>query len=206
MQVDAVVFDIGNVLIEWNPERAFDAMIGPDRRAAFFDAVPLHALNDRVDAGANFHALWNDAAREYPDWAAEIGLWRDNWLRLASPAIPHSVRLLRALRARGIPVLALTNFGIETWDMALPVYPFLAEFDRHFISAELRLIKPDPAIYAALEDQTGYDPRRLLFTDDRQDNIDAAATRGWQVHHFDGPSGWAARLVASGLLTEEQAR
>ena len=205
MTVDAVVFDIGNVLIEWNPERAFDAMIGPERRAAFFDAVPLHALNDRVDAGENFHDLWTRTAGEFPDWAGEIALWRDNWLRLAAPAIPHSVRLLRALRGRGVPVLALTNFGIETWDMALPEYPFLAEFDRHFISAELRLIKPDPAIYEVVEHETGIAPDRLLFTDDRHDNIRAAADRGWQVHLFDGPAGWAARLVKAGLLTKEQA-
>lgn len=205
MSIEAVVFDIGNVLIEWNPERAFDEMIGPERRRAFFDAVPLHARNDRVDAGENFHLVWQQAAQEFPDWAPEIALWRDNWLRLASPAINRSVRLLRALRARRVPVFALTNFGVETWQMALPEYPFLAEFDRHFISAELKLIKPDPAIYAVLETESGVSANKLLFTDDRQDNINAAAARGWHVHLFDGAAGWAARLVDEGLLTKEEA-
>ncbi len=205
MKPQAVVFDIGNVLIEWQPERFYDAAIGPDRRRAMFDAVDLHAMNDRVDLGENFHDVVYVAAEEYPEWRAEIQMWHDNWADMASPVIPHSVRLMKALQARGVPVFSLTNFGIETYDLAATYYPFLRAFDRDFISGHMRMIKPDPMIYQTLEQTSGVAPTALLFTDDRADNIAAAAERGWQTHLFDGPAGWADRLVATGLLTEDQA-
>ncbi len=205
MSVKAVVFDIGNVLIEWNPERFFDAQIGAARRAEMFAAVDLHAMNERVDLGEPFRPQVMALAEAHPDWASEIALWHDRWLEMASPAIPRSVRLLRALRARGVPVFALSNFGVETFAIAEAHYPFFAEFDARFVSGHLRMAKPEAPIYAALERETGMAPENLLFTDDRADNIAAAQARGWQVHHFTGPDGLAERLVVEGLLTEAEA-
>jgi 2-haloacid dehalogenase len=144
-------------------------------------------------------------AEAYPRWRAMIRLWFDNWIDMASPAIPRSVRLLRALRARGVPVFALTNFGIGSFDHALAHYDFLGEFDRAFVSGRLGVIKPDPRIYEIVEQEGGVAPAALLFADDRSDNITAARARGWQTHLFTHPEGWAARLVAEGLLTESEA-
>lgn len=124
---------------------------------------------------------------------------------MASPAIDHSVRLMAALQAKGVPVFSLTNFGIQTYVIAAERYPFLNAFDRDFISGHLGVIKPDQGIYEALEQSSGVAPDRLLFTDDRHDNIAAAAARGWRTHHFAGPQGWADRLVAEGLLSVEEA-
>lgn len=206
MKVEAVVWDIGNVLIEWNPERFYDRVVGEPRRRAFFEAVAIHAMNERVDLGAVWEDEVSALAREHPDWAEEIEHWHGRWIEMASPEIPQSVRLLAALKARGVPFFALSNFGRETFAEALRHYPFLAGFDRAFVSAHLRLAKPDPAIYEAVERESGVAPDALLFTDDRPENIAAAAARGWQVHHFDGPGGLARRLVAEGLLAEEEAR
>jgi 2-haloacid dehalogenase len=114
--------------------------------------------------------------------------------------------LLRALRTAGVPVYALTNFGIQTFDVAEPVYPFLGEFERRYISGHMGVIKPDADIYAQLEADVPEQPDTLLFADDRQENLDAAAARGWHTHLFDHPAGWADRLVAEGLLTQEQAQ
>ena len=102
-------------------------------------------------------------------------------------------------------MVSLTNFGIQSYDHAAEHYPFLRAFDRDFISGHMGMIKPDPAIYAALEEGSGLSGDALLFTDDRIDNINAANARGWQTHHFIGPDGWADRLVAVGLLTEAEA-
>ncbi len=206
MTVQAVVFDIGNVLIEWQPERHYDRAIGEDRRRAMFAAVDLHAMNDRVDQGENFGQMVCECAASYPEWHDEIMLWHDDWLHMASPAIPHSVSLLRNLRCRDVPVFALSNFGIETFDIAKPVYPFLTEFDRSYISGHMGVTKPDAQIYAMVEADCGLPPESLLFADDRADNIDTATSRGWQTHLFDGPQAWAGRLVAEGLLNEEEAR
>lgn len=205
MTVDMVVFDIGNVLIEWNPERFYDARIGQARRAALFAEVPLLEMNDGVDRGADFLGSVSALAAAHPAWSEEIMCWHDNWIEMASPAIDRSVRLLRALRARGVPVLALSNFGVRTFEIASGHYPFLAEFDHRYISGHIGMIKPETQIYELLETTCGVAPGALLFTDDRADNCAVAAERGWQVHLFEGPDGWARRLVAEGLLTEEDA-
>jgi 2-haloacid dehalogenase len=205
MTVRAVVFDIGNVLIEWQPERFFDREVGEDRRRALFEAVDLHAMNDRVDSGEPFHDVLRETEAANPRFEREIRMWHDRWIELAAPAIPHSVRLMRALRARGVPVHALTNFGVETFALARTEYDFLSEFDQAFVSGHLQVIKPAAAIYAAVEEATGLPPGALLFADDRADNIAAASARGWRAHLFEHPEGWAARLVDEGLLTPEDA-
>lgn len=202
---EAVVFDIGNVLIHWQPERFYDTVMSPDDRTRMFAEIDLHAMNEAIDAGAPFRDTIYDWAARHPEWTDKIRLWHDNWLDMASPAIPQSVRLLRALKARGVPVFALTNFGDDTFAHAAPHYPFLAEFDRLYVSGRLKVTKPDPRIYAIVEEDSGIAPGRLLFADDREENIEAAQRRGWQVHHFDGPAGFAARLVTLGLLNEEEA-
>lgn len=205
MTIKTVVFDIGNVLLEWNPNRMFDAQIGPDRRRALFEQVDLNGMNLDVDRGAPFKARVEAEIAKHPNWAAEIQLWHDRWLEMASPAIDHSVRLMQALQAKGIPVVSLTNFGIDTYKTAAAQYPFLNAFDTDFISGHMQVIKPDPAIYEALEAKLGLSGAALIFTDDSEANIAAADARGWHTHHFTGPQGWADRLVAEGLLTPEGA-
>lgn len=205
MKPEVVVFDIGNVLIEWQPERFYDAEIGADRRKEMFSALDLHAMNERVDLGENFHDVVHGFADENPAWRVEIQMWHDRWINMASPVIDRSVRLMKALQARGVPVFSLTNFGVETYNLAATHYPFLRDFDRDHISGHMKLVKPDAAIYETLEDTCGVAPEALLFTDDRAENIDVAAKRGWQTHLFENPAGWADTLVDAGLLTKDEA-
>lgn len=204
--INAVIFDIGNVLIEWQPERHYDRIIGPEARHAMFAEVDLHAMNDAVDKGADLAQMAQIYAERYPHWRDEILRWHTDWIHMASPEIPHSVLLLRALRANGVPVFALTNFGTGTFAAARNHYPFLNEFDRCYVSGHMGIIKPDAEIYRQVEADCGIPPKTLLFTDDRADNIAAARLRGWQVHHFTGPKGWAARLVQAGLVSKEDAQ
>lgn len=205
MTLKAVVFDIGNVLMEWHPERMYDAAIGPARRKALFAEVPLSAMNEEVDRGAPFRDSVFALAKAHPKWRAEIEMWHDNWIDMAQPLIGHSVKLMAALQAKDIPVFSLTNFGCETYDMAAEHYPFMRAFDRDFISGHMKVIKPDPRIYDMLEAGSGLTGDALIFTDDRADNIAAAAARGWRTHLFEGPQGWADRLVSEGLLTPGEA-
>lgn len=204
-QPEAVVFDIGNVLIEWQPERFYDAAIGEDRRLEMFSDVDLHGMNELVDLGHHFTETVYSTAEKYPKWRGEIRMWHDRWIEMATPAIDHSVRLMKALQSKGMPVFSLTNFGIQSYDFAAKHYPFLRDFDRDFISGHMAVTKPDAAIYRMLEETSGLSGDALLFTDDRTDNIEAAKSFGWQTHLFEGPQGWADRLVAAGLLTQEEA-
>lgn len=205
MSVQAVVFDIGNVLIEWQPERYYDRVIGEDRRRAMFSEVDLHGMNDLVDQGHHFTDTIYNWAEKYPEWRDEIRMWHDNWIELAAPEIPRSVRLLRALRTKSVPVFALTNFGVQNFEYATTIYSFLNEFDRQYVSGRMKTVKPHKPIYEMVEVDCGLPPEALLFADDRMDNIETARSRGWQTHHFTGPDGWADRLVAEGLLTESEA-
>lgn len=205
MTIKAVIFDIGNVLIEWQPERFYDAAIGEARRRAMFDTVDLHDMNERVDLGHPFTETIYGTAEQYPEWREEIRMWHDRWIEMATPVIDHSVRLMKALQNRGVPVFSLTNFGVQSYDYAATHYPFLREFDRDFISGHMQVIKPDAKIYEMVEADSGLSGAALLFADDRQDNIDQAARRGWHTHLFEHPQGWADRLVAEGLLSADEA-
>ena len=202
--IDAVVLDIGNVLIGWDPEGFYDRRIGKERRRRLFAEVPLHEMNLRIDGGAPFAPTVDGVAAAHPGWAAEIRLWHDAWLEMTAPDKPQSVALMRAVRSKGVPVWALTNFGTETLALAEGAYPFLREFDRRFVSAEIGICKPEPGIYAVVEAQ-GVPRARLLYTDDSAANVAAAAERGWATHHFTGEAGWAARLIEEGILTEAEA-
>ena len=204
-QPQAVLFDIGNVLTRWQPEAFYDRVIGEDRRRALFAEVDLHRMNDIVDEGALFRETIYDWADRTPQWRAEIRMWYDRWIELASPRIEGAIALQRALRAKGVPVFALTNFGKYSFEEALPKMDFLTDFDRLYVSGRMGVIKPDPRIYEMVEDDCGLPPASLLFTDDRADNITAAARRGWRTHQFESWQGWAARLVAEGLLTQQEA-
>ncbi len=204
-QPQAVIFDIGNVLTRWQPEAFYDRVIGEDRRRALFAEVDLHRMNDIVDEGALFRETIYDWADRTPHWQAEIRLWYDRWIELTSPRIEGSIALQRALRAKGVPVFALTNFGKYSFEEALPKMDFLTDFDRLYVSGRMGVIKPDPRIYEMVEEDCGLPPASLLFTDDRADNITAAARRGWRTHQFESWQGWAARLVAEGLLTAKEA-
>ena len=203
--IEAVIFDIGNVLTRWQPEAFYDRVIGEDRRRALFGAVDLHRMNDDIDEGALFRETIYDWAARHPEWGQEVRMWHDRWIELASPRIEGSIALLRALRRKAVPVFALTNFGVNSYAAAVPLLDFLSEFDREYVSGRMGVIKPNPRIYEMVEQDCGIAPDRLIFTDDRADNIAAAAARGWQVHQFDGWEGWARRLVDEGLLSAQEA-
>lgn len=205
MTPEAVIFDIGNVLTRWQPEAFYDRVIGEERRRALFAAVDLHHMNDLIDEGALFRETIYDWADRYPAWGPEVRMWYDRWIELASPRIEGSIRLQRALRAKGVPVFALTNFGKHSFEEAVPMMDFLQDFDRLYVSGRMGVIKPDPRIYAMVEADCRIAPDRLLFTDDRADNITAAARRGWRTHQFESWEGWARRLVAEGLLSVGEA-
>lgn len=204
MTPEAVVFDIGNVLITWDPEGFYEKRLGKARAKRFFAETGIEAMNLEIDRGAAFAPTVRAQAERHPDWSEEILLWHSHWLDLAPQPIAPSVQLMQRLQECGVPVFALSNFGVEPFEIACAAYPFLTRFNRSFISGALRQIKPEPEIYATLEAQSGIPPDKLLFTDDRPENVDAARARGWQAHLFDGAPGWEQVLVASGLLKESE--
>lgn len=196
----AIVFDIGNVLIRWDPDQLYRQLVpDPEERRRMFETVDLHGMNDRVDSGHPFRETIYAEAEKHPEYRDLIRLWHDRWIEMARPVIEGSWAILRALRARGVPVFALSNFGVESFAYAETQYPELAEFDRRYISGHMRVTKPDPRIYEMVEADCGLTGAELFFTDDRDENIAAAASRGWQTHLFTTPDALAATLRRSGI-------
>lgn len=202
-RIEAVVFDIGNVLLGWQPQTFYDQLIGPDRRAALFSEVDLHGMNLRIDGGAPFRETIMAMRDAHPEWADEIEIWHNRWIEMLTPVISENVALLRSLRADGMPVFALSNFGTETFEMARSHFDFLDEFEHRFISGQLGVLKPDPEIYEILEKMTKIQPSTLFFIDDNADNIAMAAHRGWQTHHFHCPQQLRADIRNLGLKVPE---
>lgn len=192
--IKVVIFDIGNVLVEWQPERFFDTQIGPERRRELFAEVDLHGMNLAVDRGAPFEGSVRALADKHPEWADEIMLWHGGWSRMFGPVIARNVALLQDLRAQNIPVFALSNFGRETFDIACETHPFLKDFDRTYISGHLGVLKPEADIYAIVERESGIAPEHMFFIDDKPENIAAAEARGWVGHVFDSPDALLADL------------
>lgn len=198
---EVVIFDIGNVLITWHPERLYDQLLpDPAAREALFAKVDLHGMNDRIDRGAPFKETVYAEAEKHPEHADLIRAWHDRWIEMASPLIDDSWTLLRRLRAQGTAVHALSNFGIESFAYAETVYPMLSEFDRRFISGHMGVIKPEARIYEMVEEALGLSGAQIFFTDDRADNIEAAQSRGWQAHQFKAPKALATALADRGVL------
>lgn len=200
--VEAVVFDIGNVFLPWQPQAYYSAQFGPERTAAFFASVPIEAANAACDAGAPFPQVILDLIPQYPQWTREIEFWVAHWAHMIAPPHMDSVAILQELREAGVPCHALSNFGKETWEIACAQFEFLSWFDDTVISGHIGLTKPDPAIYAYLEDRVGLTGDQIFFTDDLEANIVAAQTCGWQALQFQEAASLRAKLVALGLLSE----
>jgi 2-haloacid dehalogenase len=197
----AVVFDVGNVLFHWDPEKLYARLIpDADDRRRFLTEICTPAWNLGFDAGEPMPAGVEAHAARHPDHAELIRRWWTGWAEMTGPQIDGSVACLHALKARGVPVLGLTNFAAETFAIARELYPVLNEFDLCVVSAEARCVKPDPRIYAILEERSGFAPAQLFFTDDSPANVAAAQARGWTAHLFEGPDGLQAALAAEGLL------
>jgi 2-haloacid dehalogenase len=198
--VQAVVWDIGNIFAVWDPESYYDRLIGRARRERFFSEARAHEMNAALDLGADVRATVAAHAETHPLWADEIRRWFEDWPETFREAVPGTEAVFAEAQASGLPMVALSNFGAETLEMARDLHPVLRRFDREFVSAHLGVAKPDPAIYAAVEEGLGLRGEALIFTDDKAENVEAAAARGWKVHLFEGAGGWRKRLVAEGVI------
>lgn len=198
--IKAVVWDIGNIFAMWEPEAFYDRRLGVEKRRRFFEEARPHAMNHDFDLGADGHELTRAHALKHPEWAEEIHMWVDAWSEMFSTVVPGSAEIVAELADRGIKQLALSNFGAETLEIAKGMHPALQRFDEEYVSAHLGVAKPDAAIYEALEKGSGLSGEALIFTDDKAENCEAAAARGWKTHLFENAEGWRARLKDEGLL------
>ena len=173
MPVKAVVFDLGGVLIDWDPRYLYRKLLADEAAVEEFLATVCTM-----------------------EWTLE----HERWPEMLGGDIPGAVELLAELRAAGVPLYALTNWSADTFGFARERFGFLGWFDGILVSGEERLVKPDPAIFELLAERFGLDPRETFYVDDSEVNVAAARELGFDAVSFTGPQRLRRDLAARRLL------
>jgi 2-haloacid dehalogenase len=195
------VFDIGNVLLEWDPRHLYRKIFVDDeeRMEMFLSNVCTVDWNLEQDRGRN----WAEAVAErialHPEWQEEISAFDTRWLEMVPGAITGTVAILERLRAAGVPTYAITNFSAEKFVVAREQFPFLGGFEDVVVSGEVGLVKPDPEIFALFLKRNGLDAGDCLFVDDVAANVATAQAAGFVAHHFTTPEAFVGVLRAHGF-------
>jgi 2-haloacid dehalogenase len=201
-RIDTVVFDIGKVLLDWDPRHLYRGLI-PEaaEMERFLAEVCTGAWNLEQDRGRPWEEAIAERIALFPRHAALIRAFRARWHEMIPGEVPGTMALLEALRARGVPLYAITNFAADTFAEAAERFPVLREgFRDVVVSGRERLVKPDPAIYRLLLERNGLAAARCLFIDDSEGNVRGAEAVGMRAHHFRDAATLAAELRATGLL------
>lgn len=198
--IGTVVFDIGNVLIPWNPRWLFRKLL-PDEAAVqrFLDEVDFDAWNAQQDAGRRFaHGIAQHGAR-FPHYRHLLQAYFDRWEESIAEPAADAVAVPRKLRAAGYRTLALTNFSMETMPRAVRLNPFLDEFEGMVVSGAEGVLKPDPAIYRLLCARHAVAPGSCVFIDDSVRNVEGARHVGMHALHFRSVDELVDDLAALGI-------
>ena len=201
----AVVFDLGGVLIDWNPRYLYRNLFGGDDAAmeAFLSEVTTQEWNGQQDAGRPWSEAIEVLAAKHPERRDLIAAFWERWPEMLGGAFDDTVAILAELRAAGVRVYALSNWSAETFPRARPRFPFLDWFDAIVISGEVRLVKPDPQIFRHLLETHGLVAERTVFVDDHEANVEAAAALGMIAVHFAGADVLRRELRSLGLPVSE---
>ena len=199
--VKGVVFDIGNVIVRWNPSTLYEKVI-PDAAARehFLTNVCSMAWHTAHDTGVTFADNRAPLLARFPQHEAEILAWEHRWPEMFSGPIAETESAIEALAGRGVPMFGLTNMSHETDLATFAMSPAFGHLRDIVVSARVGLMKPDPRIFALSAERAGMAPGELLFIDDSVRNIEAAAAAGFDVHHFVDPAALWPALQARGLL------
>ena len=193
------VFDIGQVLLQWQPRASLERHF-PDPAAidAFMAEVGFMDWHARQDAGRAVAEAVEDHAARFPHHAAVFAAFYDDWLRSVPGEVPGTRAIFEGLAARG-PVYGISNFSRELFDRTVPAYPFLAAFSGLVLSGDVGINKPDPRIYAILCERHALEPAACVFIDDSQRNVQAARDHGMAAVHFTDAASLSASLRGLGL-------
>ena len=199
---NTVVFDLGGVLIHWDPRMLYRKLL-PDEEAVeeFLRTICTPEWNAKQDAGRPFPQGIAELVSRFPDQVSLITAWYDRFAETIRP-MEDSIQILHELRQRNIPLYALSNWGAETFEVARDRFSFLGWFDGLVISSHIGFIKPDVRIFQFLLEEHRLDAPEVVFVDDHLPNIEMAQTLGFQTIHFTGAAELREDLVGRGLLQE----
>jgi 2-haloacid dehalogenase len=199
--VEAVVFDLGGVLLDWDPRHLYRKLFADDAEMELFLAdicsPAWHAPHDR---GVPTAASCAELASSHPPFSEMIWAWSKRSEEMIGGVHVGSVEVLRAVKKTGLPCYALTNMEAETYPLRLERFPFLGWFDGTVVSGWEGVAKPDPAIVTRLLDRYGLTPGTTLMIDDKEENLDTAGKLGMQTTLFRSPSHLRAELEIAEVL------
>ena len=199
--IEAVIFDLGGVLIDWDPRYLYRQLIDDARFMEWFlQEVCSPEWNAAQDAGRTWVEAVAEAQGRHPEHAALIQAYADRWPEMVAGDIPGTVAILEELARQGIPLFALTNWSAETFPVARDRFAWLEHFRDILVSGEVRMKKPDPRIFRLLMDRIGLEPAAIVFIDDSPPNVAAAEALGLRAIRFTTSEALRRTPEIAGLL------
>jgi FMN phosphatase YigB (HAD superfamily) len=197
----AVLWDIGNVIVRWNPRTLYSQIFqDPVACDRFLSSVCTMEWHIAHDLGVTFADNRAPLLARFPEYEAEIRAWEDRWWDMFSGVVPETEAAIEGLHAAGVPQFALSNMSHEVFDGIVAMSRAFRRLGGYVISAEAATMKPDPAIYRLACERFGFAPEDFLFIDDSAWNIEGARALGFDTHHFTDPAALLPALEARGLL------
>jgi 2-haloacid dehalogenase len=185
--MENIIFDFGNVLVRWEPEKIYAEHFGDEAKAWWF--LRHVADNDwrlRIDAGESQDACIAEQQARYPEYRQALALYRDRWRDMLTGEMPGMRDIIVELRKKGHEIYGLTNWSMETFPQAREHFPILQMIDRYVVSGAEHLVKPDPRLFQVLLDRYGLRAEECTFVDDNPVNVEAARRMGMRGIQFVG--------------------
>lgn len=200
--IKAIIFDFGGVLIQWDPRNLYKRYFpdNPQAMEDFLAEINFHEWNALQDKGRPFAEGIAEHSAKFPQYAHLIEAYRRNWKDSITGAITGSVEVVEILVRKGYPIYGLSNWSAETFPLVQDEYPFLEHFDEIILSGEVKLIKPDRAIFDLLLDKINLPAEETIFVDDSLPNIRTAQEMGFNTIHFTTPKNLEDALKEYGVL------
>ncbi|WP_240644021.1 HAD family hydrolase [Antribacter gilvus] len=196
--IDTVVYDLGNVLVHWDPRLPYEGHLTPEEVDRLFDEIDFFALNHRQDLGEPWPVLLEEVARTHPHRVEDLRRYVDGYALALPGPVEGSQELARELKDLGLRLVGLTNWSAETFHLADAI-PAVQLLDDVLVSGRVGLAKPDPRIFRLLVESYGVDPARAVFTDDMEANVVAGRAAGFHAQLFTSTAGLRHDLAALGV-------
>jgi len=196
-----IIFDLGGVLIDWNPQHLFRKIFPDQEEMDFFlRAVCSPEWNAQLDRGYPFKVAIAELTAEHPEYTDQINAYFDRWDEMIPGSFPETVKILKEIKDAGYPLVGLSNWSGETLPRVAHQFEFLNWFDPLVLSGEVEMVKPDPDIYLYLLKEINREPGECIFIDDSEVNIQTAEKLGFEGIHFSSPQQLRDRLNQLGIL------
>lgn len=201
MKIKTIIFDLGGVLINWNPRFVYRSIFNTEEEIDwFFDNICTNDWNENQDAGYPIEKATQELIEKHPDWEDQILAYYGRWEEMLGGEISETVSIFEKLREKNLyKFYALTNWSAETFPVALERFKFLQWFDGRVVSGEEKTRKPFHDFYNILLSRYNIDPSQAIFIDDNKRNVEAAEVLGIKSIHFESPDQLSASLSILGF-------